>query len=194
MNPSYNLFICIYNETVNKTVADHFIYQPSEQVDYSVTYEADEEIVITSVARGDFSGDLIPDILIGLQIRKSSDQTLVDTKFLQSVGGPAPIITEIDAGECSGSSIMLPIDLNGDGPVDLITSSSDLQRQTEQSNLCHFKGSPTGLTFDDTLITNETNLDFNDAKIITMGLADRDNDLRPDHRPHSSHQGPPDRK
>jgi hypothetical protein len=136
--------------------------------------------VITSVARGDFSGDLIPDILIGLQIRKSSDQTLVDTKFLQSVGGPAPIITEIDAGECSGSSIMLPIDLNGDGPVDLITSSSDLQRQTEQSNLCHFKGSPTGLTFDDTLITNETNLDFNDAKIITMGLADRDNDLRPD--------------
>ena len=25
-----------------------------------------------------------------------------------------------------------------------------------------------------------TNLDFNDAKIITMGLADRDNDLRPD--------------
>ena len=75
---------------------------------------------------------------------------------------------------------MLPLDLNGDGPVDLITSSSDLQRQTEGSNLCHFKGSATGLVFDDTFITNETSLDFNDAKIITMGLVDRDNDLRPD--------------
>jgi len=166
--------------TVNKTVADHFIYLPSEQTDYSLTYGSDEEIAVTAVARGDFSGDLIPDILIAIQTRKISDQTLVNTKFLQSIGGPLPIITEIDASGCSGSSIMLPIDLNGDGPVDLITSSSDLQRQTEASNLCHFKGSATGLVFDDTFITNETNLDFNDAKIITMGLVDRDNDLRPD--------------
>ena len=166
--------------TVNKTVADHFIYLPSEEVDYSIDYAVDEEIAITSVARGDFSGDLIPDIFIGLQIRKSSDQSLVETIFLQSIGGPDPIITEIDASGCSGSSIMLPIDLNGDGPVDLITSSSDLQRQTEGSNLCHFKGSATGLVFDDTFITNETNLDFNDAKVVTMGLVDRDNDLRPD--------------
>ena len=166
--------------TVNKTVADHFIYLPSEEVDYSIDYAVDEEIAITSVARGDFSGDLIPDIFIGLQIRKLSDQSLVETIFLQSIGGPDPIITEIDASGCSGSSIMLPIDLNGDGPVDLITSSSDLQRQTEGSNLCHFKGSATGLVFDDTFITNETNLDFNDAKVVTMGLVDRDNDLRPD--------------
>ena len=166
--------------TVNKTVADHFIYLPSEEDDYSIDYAVDEEIAITSVARGDFSGDLIPDIFIGLQIRKSSDQSLVETIFLQSIGGPDPIITEIDASGCSGSSIMLPIDLNGDGPVDLITSSSDLQRQTEGSNLCHFKGSATGLVFDDTFITNETNLDFNDAKVVTMGLVDRDNDLRPD--------------
>ena len=166
--------------TVNKTVADHFIYLPSEELDYSIDYAVDEEIAITSVARGDFSGDLIPDIFIGLQIRKSSDQSLVETIFLQSIGGPDPIITEIDASGCSGSSIMLPIDLNGDGPVDLITSSSDLQRQTEGSNLCHFKGSATGLVFDDTFITNETNLDFNDAKVVTMGLVDRDNDLRPD--------------
>ena len=166
--------------TVNKTVADHFIYLPSEEVDYSIDYAVDEEIAITSVARGDFSGDLIPDIFIGLQIRKSSDQSLVETIFLQSIGGPDPIITEIDASGCSGSSIMLPIDLNGDGPVDLITSSSDLQRQTEGSNLCHFKGSARGLVFDDTFITNETNLDFNDAKVVTMGLVDRDNDLRPD--------------
>ena len=166
--------------TVNKTVADHFIYLPSEEVDYSIDYAVDEEIAITSVARGDFSGDLIPDIFIGLQIRKSSDQSLVETIFLQSIGGPDPIITEIDASGCSGSSIMLPIDLNGDGPVDLITSSSDLQRQTEGSNLCHFKGSATGLVFDDTFITNETNLDFNNAKVVTMGLVDRDNDLRPD--------------
>ena len=166
--------------TVNKTVADHFIYLPSEEVDYSIDYAVDEEIAITSVARGDFSGDLIPDIFIGLQIRKLSDKSLVETIFLQSIGGPDPIITEIDASGCSGSSIMLPIDLNGDGPVDLITSSSDLQRQTEGSNLCHFKGSATGLVFDDTFITNETNLDFNDAKVVTMGLVDRDNDLRPD--------------
>ena len=166
--------------TINKTVANHFIYQPSEQIDFSVAYEPDEEIAITAVARGDFTGDLLPDILVGLEIRKIADQTLVATKFLQSVAGPLPIITEIDASGCSGSSIMLPIDLNGDGPVDLITSSSDLQRQTEGSNLCHFKGSETGLVFDDTFITNETNLDFNDAKIITMGLVDRDNDLRPD--------------
>ncbi len=166
--------------TVNKTVADHFIYLPSEEVDYSIDYSVDEEIAITSVARGDFSGDLIPDIFIGIQIRESSDQTLKETIFLQSIGGPDPIITEIDASGCSGSSIMLPIDLNGDGPVDLITSSSDLQRQTEGSNLCHFKGSATGLVFDDTFITNETNLDFNDAKVVTMGLVDRDNDLRPD--------------
>ena len=166
--------------TVNKTVADHFIYLPSEEVDYSIDYSVDEEIAITSVARGDFSGDLIPDIFIGIQIRESSDQTLKETIFLQSIGGPDPIITEIDASGCSGSSIMLPIDLNGDGSVDLITSSSDLQRQTEGSNLCHFKGSATGLVFDDTFITNETNLDFNDAKVVTMGLVDRDNDLRPD--------------
>ena len=166
--------------TVNKTVADHFIYLTSEAVDYSIDYAVDEEIAITSVARGDFSADLNPDIFIGLQIRKSSDQSLVETIFLQSIGGPDPIITEIDASGCSGSSIMLPIDLNGDGPVDLITSSSDLQRQTEGSNLCHFKGSATGLVFDDTFITNETNLDFNDAKVVTMGLVDRDNDLRPD--------------
>mgnify|MGYP001157413914 FL=1 len=166
--------------TVNKSVADHFLYLPAEEVNFSIEYAADEEVAITSVARGDFSGDLIPDVLIAVQIRKSSDHTLVDTMFLQSIGGPSPIITEIETSECSGASIMLPIDLNGDGPVDLITATSNLLGQTEQSNLCHFSGSATGLVFDNTFINNETNLDFDNARVITMGLVDRDNDLRPD--------------
>jgi len=167
--------------TVNKTVADHFIYLPSEEANYSVNYEADEEIAISALARGDFNGDLVPDIFIGLQTRKLSDQSLVNVKFLQAIGGPDPIITEIDANGCNGSSLMLSIDLDGDGPVDVVSSSSDLERQSGQSSLCHFKGSSTGLVFDDTFVTNEeTSLDFNDSKIRTMGLVDRDNDLKPD--------------
>ena len=50
---------------------------------------------------------------------------------------------------------MLPIDLNGDGPVDLITATSNLLGQTEQSNLCHFSGSATGLVFDVGVKLNE---------------------------------------
>ena len=167
--------------TINKTVADHFIYLPSEEVNFSLSYEEGEEMLVSALARGDFNGDLVPDILVGLQTRKLSDGALADVTFIQSIGGPDPIITEIDASGCTGSSLMLSVDLDGDGPVDVVSSSSDLERQLEESSLCHFKGSATGLVFDDTFVTNEeTSLDFNDAKIRTMGLVDRDNDLRPD--------------
>ena len=122
--------------------------------------------------------DSIPDIIFGVQTRSTADDSLVQTKLLQMLGGPLPIITEIVTDECDAISVLLPKDLDQDGFTDVIGLSSDHERQNlNTSKLCFFKGTETGLVLDNEFVTNETSLDLSNAGLRIAGLIDRNNDV-----------------
>ena len=54
---------------------------------------------------------------------------VVQTKLLQMLGGPLPIITEIVTDECNAISVLVAKDLDQDGFTDVIGLSTDYERQ-----------------------------------------------------------------
>ena len=81
--------------TIVKTTADHFVFtERGEEPDFVVNYSANEKVIFASQARGDVNDDSLPDIVFGVQIR-DTDNNVVQTKLLQMLGGPLPIITEV---------------------------------------------------------------------------------------------------
>ena len=164
--------------TIVKTTADHFVFtERGEEPDFVVNYSANEKVIFASQARGDGNDDSLPDIVFGVQIR-DTDNNVVQTKLLQMLGGPLPIITEVVTDECDGISNLLAKDLDQDGYTDVIGISTDYERKNlNTSKVCVFKGTATGLVLDNEHVTNETTLDLNNANIRAGGLIDRNNDV-----------------
>ena len=99
--------------TIVKSTADYFIFdERGEEPDFTIEYSESEKIVFTSQARGDINDDSIPDIVFGVQTRSTADDSIVQTKLLQMLGGPLPIITEIVTDECDAISVLIPRDLD----------------------------------------------------------------------------------
>ena len=165
--------------TIVKSTADYFIFdERGEEPDFTIEYGANEKVVFTSQARGDVNDDSIPDIIFGVQTRSTADDSIVQTKLLQMLGGPLPIITEIVTDECDAISVLIPKDLDQDGFTDVIGLSSDYERQNlNTSKLCFFKGTNTGLVSDNEFVTNETSLDLSNTGLRIAGLIDRNNNV-----------------
>ena len=165
--------------TIVKSTADHFVYaERGEEPDFTIEYGPEEKVVFTSQARGDVNDDSIPDIIFGVQTRNIADNSLVQTKLLQMLGGPLPIITEIVTDECDAISNLIPKDLDQDSFTDVIGLSSDYERQNlNTSKICIFKGTNLGLVLDNELVTNETGLDFSNSGVKAGGLVDRNNNV-----------------
>ena len=165
--------------TIFKSTADHFVFaERGENPDFTIEYGENEKVIFTSQARGDFNNDSIPDIVFGVQIRSTADDSIVQTKLLQMLGGPLPIITEIITDECDAISNLIPKDLDQDSSTDVIGLSSDYERQNlNTSKMCIFKGTNLGLVLDNELVANETDLDFNNSGIRAGGLIDRNNNV-----------------
>ena len=165
--------------TIVKSTADYFIFdERGEEPDFTIEYGANEKVVFTSQARGDVNDDSIPDIIFGVQTRSTADDSIVQTKLLQMLGGPLPIITEIVTDECDAISVLIPKDLDQDGFTDVIGLSSDHERQNlNTSKLCFFKGTNTGLGLDNEFVTNETSLDLSNTGLRIAGLIDRNNNV-----------------
>ena len=163
--------------TIVKTVADYFIYAPpAEEPDFLIEYEDDEKINFAAEARGDFNDDNIPDVVFGFQVRKIADDSLVQSRLLQFLGGPLPIITEVANDDCDAISNLIPKDLNGDGYTDLVGATTDYERQNlGTSKVCFYEGSETGISLNNELVANETSLDLLNANVRTLGLIDRNN-------------------
>ena len=163
--------------SIIKEVEDYFIFSPpNEEPDFVIEIESDEKINFSSEARGDFNDDNIPDIVFGFQIRKSSDNTLVDSKLLQFLGGPLPLITEITNDDCDAVTNLTPKDLDADGYTDLIASTNDYERKNlGTSKICFFKGTDTGIELDNSFVNNETSLELANADVRIVGLIDRNN-------------------
>ena len=153
--------------TIVKTVADYFIYAPpAEEPDFLIEYEDDEKINFAAEARGDFNDDNIPDVVFGFQVRKIADDSLVQSRLLQFLGGPLPIITEVVNDDCDAISNLIPKDLNGDGYTDLVGATTDYERQNlGTSKVCFYEGSGTGLSLNNELVANETSLDLLNANV-----------------------------
>ena len=165
--------------TIIKSTADYFIFdERGEEPDFTIEYSESEKIVFTSQARGDINDDSIPDIIFGVQTRSTADDSIVQTKLLQMLGGPLPIITEIVTDECDAISVLIPRDLDQDGFTDVVGLSSDHERQNlNTSKLCFFKGTETGLVLDNEFVTNETSLDLSNTGLRIAGLVDRNNNV-----------------
>ena len=165
--------------TIVKNTADYFIFaERGEEPDFTIEYGETEKVVFTSQARGDVNNDTIPDIIFGVQTRSTIDNSIVQTKLLQMLGGPLPIITEIITDECDAISTLIPKDLDQDSSTDVIGLSSDYERQNlNTSKICIFKGTSLGLVLDNELVTNETALNFNNSGIKAGGLVDRNNNV-----------------
>ena len=90
--------------TIVKSTADHFVFtERAEEPDLFLKYTENEKVIFASQARGDVNDDSLPDIVFGVQIRDANN-ALVQTKLLQMLGGPLPIITEVVTDECDGIS------------------------------------------------------------------------------------------
>ena len=150
------------------------------EVDFTVDYPAGTQPRVTGLTRGDFNDDNIADTFIGVEYRDIATEVLVDVGFYQITGGAIPVVLEVDAQGCQGTYQLVSTDYDSDGFSDVISSSSDQKRLTEQTHLCIFKGAGTGLAYDPEFITNETTLDLANPDVRFMILSDRNNDLVPD--------------
>ena len=165
---------------VNKTLANNFIFDVQGEVDFTVDYPAGTQPRVTGLTRGDFNDDNIADTFIGVEYRDIATEALIDVGFYQITGGAIPVVLEVDAQGCQGTYQLVSTDYDSDGFSDVISSSSDQKRLTEQTHLCIFKGAGTGLAYDPEFITNETTLDLANPDVRFMILSDRNNDLVPD--------------
>ena len=163
--------------TIIKTVADYFIFSPpADEPDFVIEYAADEKVNFSSEARGDFNDDNLPDVVFGVQVRKIADNSLVQSRLIQFLGAPLPLLTEVANDDCDAISSLTPKDLDGDGFTDLIATTTDYERQNlGVSKVCFFKGAETGLALDNEFVTNDTNLDLANADVRIAGLIDRNN-------------------
>ena len=122
--------------------------------------------------------DTLPDIVFGVQLRDINDNSIVQTKLLQMLGGPLPIITEVATDECNAISNLVAKDLDQDGFTDVVGHTTDYERQNlNNSKICIFKGTETGLVLDNEHVANDTSLDLNNAGVRAAGLIDRNNDV-----------------
>ena len=165
--------------TIVKSTVDHFVFtERAEEPDFVVEYTENEKVIFASQARGDMNDDTLPDIVFGVQLRDINDNSIVQTKLLQMLGGPLPIITEVATDECNAISNLVAKDLDQDGFTDVVGHTTDYERQNlNNSKICIFKGTETGLVLDNEHVANDTSLDLNNAGVRAAGLIDRNNDV-----------------
>ena len=127
--------------TIVKSTVDHFVFtERAEEPDFVVEYTENEKVIFASQARGDMNDDTLPDIVFGVQLRDINDNSIVQTKLLQMLGGPLPIITEVATDECNAISNLVAKDLDQDGFTDVVGHTTDYERQNlNNSKICIFK-------------------------------------------------------